>query len=120
MSKQKAITPSDLFNTITDRMGPDDERFYQLRPGNGGEYISEAYVKGINQFSVTLEIPEDDDPVLTIKVKAYMPVMSKVDWYVCGSIVGYEDDLDYLLNLAKEIIPIGRSIAEEIDEESEA
>lgn len=112
-NKMTRATPSDLFNMITDRLGLDDERYYQLRPGNGGEYISEAYIKGINQFSATLEIPEDDDPVLTIKVEAYMPVLYKVDLYTCGSIVGYEEDLDYLLELAKKIIPVGRRIIEE-------
>ncbi len=112
-NKMTRATPSDLFNLITDRLGLDDERYYQLRPGNGGEYISEAYIKGINQLIATLEIPEGDDPVLTIKVMAYMPVMSKVDLYTCGSIVGYEEDLDYLLGLARKIIPVGREIVEE-------
>ena len=112
-NRKTRATPSDLFNAITDRLGLDDDRYYQIRPGNGGEYISEAYIKGIDQFSVTLEIPEDDDPVLAIKAKAYMPVMSKVDWYICGSIVGYEEDLDYLLDLAKRIVPVGREIVEE-------
>ena len=112
-NKMTRATPSDLFRMITDRLGLDEERYYQLRPGNGGEYIAEAYIKDINRFSATLEIPEDDDPVLTIKVEAYMPVMSKVDLYTCGAIVGYEEDLDYLLGLAKEIIPVGREIVEE-------
>lgn len=112
MSK-KTFTPSDLFNLITDRMDMDEERYYKLLPGNGGEYFSEAYVKDINQFSVTLEIPEDDDPVLTIKVKAYMPILSKMDLYTCGLIVGHEEDLDYLLNLAEVIIPVGRKIVDE-------
>lgn len=112
-NKMARATPSDLFNLITDRLGLDDDRYYQQRPGNGGDYIPEAYIKGIDQFSVTLEIPEDDDPVLIIKVKAYMPIVSKVGLYVCGSIVGYEEDLDYLLDLAKKIIPVGREIVEE-------
>ena len=108
----KRMTPSDLFQMVVDRLELDKNRYYQIRPGNGEDYTSDSYIVDIDQFTVTIELPEEDDPVLSIKVSAYMHFWNKSDIFVCGSILGYEEDPEYILDIAKRVTGICRSVAE--------
>ena len=102
----KRLTPSGLFKEITNRIGLDKSRYYAL---SGGDYQSIDWVVNA-QVIVSIVIREDDDPRLSVSVVADMPSANIRDTFPCGTIIGYEEDLDYILEIARLIIPTARDI----------